>query len=82
MKFSEASHLSSLQLHDNTVAVYIPQNSTELGDESALFTSQFGSISLISLGPNMRKSLTPFWFPLSRRPSNLGISSFSTATIS
>lgn len=80
MKFSETSHLSSLQLHDNTV--YIPQNSTEVGDESSLFTSQFGSISLISFGPNMRKSLTPFWFPLSNRPSNLGISSFSTATIS
>lgn len=80
MKFSETFNLSSLQLRDNTV--YIPQNSTEVGDESALFTSQFGSISLISLGPNMRKSLTPFWFPLSRRPSNLGISSFSTATIS
>lgn len=36
MNFSETSHLSSLQLHDNTVAVYIPQNSTEVGDESAL----------------------------------------------
>lgn len=70
--------ISTIQINVSVLIVYKLWFNLQ---REKVHTSQFGSISLISFGPTKRKSFTPFSFPRVNRPSNLGISSWSTATI-